>query len=185
MRTSSEFEQLIKSRTFVSKILWFALTFSILIYVFVAYQVALQNTDTEPAELNAMFKQIMYAVAAATVCGSLIARAVLFSESRLKNMLQSTDEQMSSGESDKISANELRALGLFARLFTPYIVILAINESVVIYGLILSFMAHRGDEILPFALAAIVLNATMFGKLAAAIRQGLELLEDPRFGRRG
>jgi len=198
MRTSPEFEELLKPRVFATQILWSALTFSILIYVFIAYKVEANNAESGPAALEPVMLYAMYAVAALTVIGSLVIRSVFFSQTRLKKMLSKEVSverlalnpqtgQLDQTRAEKIkrmSGNELKAIGLTGQMFTPFIFILALNESVAIYGLILSFLSFRGEVMLPFAAAAIMLNVMMFGKVGAGVRQGLEILENPRFGRR-
>lgn len=62
---------------------------------------------------------------------------------------------------------EQQAFGIALRLQTHTIVVLALNEGVAVLGVILSLLTRTPAAILPFALAATVLNLFVFPRPAA------------------
>jgi hypothetical protein len=184
---SPALEQLIKPATRVQQMLWATLTASLLVYVAVAYVAARPEEAREiPANMTLALALIACAIAA------LASRipAVLLSDDKLRALLtpEPSPEELAKNpqtgkvhperqrEIEALPVHEQRLLRLPAAAFVPFIARLVLNESIGIFGLVLSFLSHRFEPVLPFALAAIVLNLLARPNLRALLQRGAHLV---------
>ena len=171
---SPTLNKLLTGRSFVLWILWGAMTLSIAIYVVVAYVATQQEgTAVDPAVLGTM-QTAMTGVGVAAALASVLLRLFGASDARIRARLTSGAARSETPEGlDEAGA---RLLTLAPWYFPMFVVQLAINESVAIFGLVLAFMGRDGALILPFAVAAVVLNFMAFPRLHAIVRRGAEIL---------
>jgi hypothetical protein len=79
---------------------------------------------------------------------------ILLPDSRLRQML---DRQSDARATDRLSADEQRMLGLFPDFFVGFMVRLAFNESIALYGLVWAVLSKSFIPILPFAIVSFAL----------------------------
>lgn len=119
-----------------SRILWWALVVSVLIYVAVAYFVQIpQDPGFDASQLMPIF----VAISAATAVGTII-----FRRRALSDPIQARELDPSTPE------------GL-AKAMTPYLVNLVLSESIGVYGLVLAFLSGEPLYSVCFSAAAIAL----------------------------
>jgi len=179
---SKEFNQLAKQRNFVLILIWFAMTNSALVLVFVVFFMKTNfNTDSSQVQLlQYVFPAISFTLAIA----SISLHKFLLSD---KNISKTINEDINSinytnvpnqKEVEKIKAlskKEQKKLNLFSLLFLPTIICLALNESISIFGFLLSVMKQDPKVILPFVATTIVLNILVFPRFNSLIERAERL----------
>ena len=75
----------------------------------------------------------------------------------------------------RLPKQEQRLLGVAQAFFTPFIVRLALHESVALYGFVLGYLSHSVLPIVPFAAAAMALNLTISPKLDSSFERATRL----------
>jgi hypothetical protein len=121
----------------INRILWWSLVVSLLIYVVVAY-VASVPADTQ-APVTALF--VAFGIASVGIgIGSLSYR-----RHALSGPIQRRELDPASSEGR-------------AKAFLPFILNLALSESVGIFGLVLALVSGQGSYSIPFVLAALALT---------------------------
>ena len=167
---SPELEALLSRIDRVQKLVWTVLTLSIVLYGAVAFAVA---GSREGSELAASLRPVFYLAAAGAAGLSWLVRrrsraaalprgtaptadALPASQDAL---LRSNPELMAKVE--RLPERERRALSAAVRGFTPWMLCLVLNEAVAILGLVLALLAGTPADVIPFTLAALLLNAAM------------------------
>jgi hypothetical protein len=164
---SRELEELLGQSERVRRILWIALTATIVVYLAVAYAVA-----GEPRPLAPGLEMALAFASMGVAAFSLATPRVLLSDERLDRYL--AEEPSSSplatrprtGQVDpvllarveRLPAAERRLLGLAQLFFVPFVVRLVLNESIAMLGLVIALVSSQPGRMLPYAGAAIVLN---------------------------
>ncbi len=74
-----------------------------------------------------------------------------------------------------ISPDEQRLLALVPYFFVGFIVRLAFNESIALYGFVLAFFSRSFVAILPFAMISLILNWTVPFPLDSALDRAASL----------
>ena len=181
------FRELTTQKLLIQKIIWAALTGSILVYGGVAYALPElgEAIDGGAQDISIFF----VALAIASGVGSLFLRKFLFSDEGIKRQLEkpidpkqlSTDRQTGQLNEEKLnkieSLNEFeqKLLSLLNWYFVPNLVCWGLNESIAIYGLVLAIFEGSPNTLLPFAGAALLLNFTMFPKFDSIVGKARNL----------
>jgi hypothetical protein len=152
MVLGKSFEELLGHRMMVLKVIWMALTASILVYAGVGYIVSVNADPKNAGDVPRVFQMSIFAVAVMTALGSVALKTFLFSPGKIEARLVSA----------KGDDKEQRLLNLFGWYFPRYIVILALDESVAVYGLVLTLVTLQPSEMIPFMAVALFLNARVF-----------------------
>lgn len=167
---TTELRELLQGTSRILWVLWFAMTASIWLYVAVAFFVT--GGARGPGAPEPMISWILGALGVAMGVTSLLLPRFLGSDERLRATLEAPVDLESlardprTGAADperlrrleRLSETERKLLTVPAFVFLPTILPLALNESVALFGLVLVFLTRSFDVILPFAIAATVLN---------------------------
>ncbi|MBC8552534.1 MAG: hypothetical protein H8D23_23135 [Candidatus Brocadiales bacterium] len=157
------------------KILWITLTCSQLMYIAVAY-IRDMKLQGEKPEVNHEFDFIFYAITFIVATASILYWKYAFSDNHLMKLLnkklnfQKTATNTKTGKIGKdllkklksLNYNEQKAYVAVVSLLKPLIVCLALNQTIVILGLILSDRLFSPSLILPFVTIALTLNFLVF-----------------------
>ena len=167
--------------------LWATLTASLLVYLAVAYVAA---RPEEAREIPANMTLALALVACVVAALAYRIPAVLLSDGKLRTLMtpEPSPEELAKNpqtgradperqrEIEALPAHEQRLLRLPAAAFVPFIVRLVLNESIGIFGLVLSFLSQRFEPVLPFVLAAIVLNLLARPNLRGLLERSAHLV---------
>ena len=157
MRRSQAFQNASKTYLFVPIIVWFAFTFSIVIYAIAAFIIT-ANPPKEPIALADVIVYAALAFAVLLTIAGYVAYSYLFSDSRLSAFL----EREPSTHNEELDPFEQRLMGLYTRAFTPLLLRWALNEAAAIVGLVLAIVSCEPTIIIPFAVVAVVANVLAF-----------------------
>lgn len=136
----------------IEKVIWFALTFSQLLYVLVAVMV---QSGGEPTEMPLVLVVSTFgALAALHAIASLIIWWKLLSP-RVQQARINVLEK-SGGDLD----TNLHSLK--SRFFVPRIIALVLNEGICLYGFVPAFISHDPTVMYPFVLVGLGLNVLVF-----------------------
>jgi len=175
--SSPALRELLRPAIFVNSMLWFVLTASIFIYAAVAF--LLERSGPGPTELPSGLQMALSVVATLTGAASLLVPRVLLSDDRLRQVMKRDADPVALARHPKLGTvnedrlrkiqaldgSERKLLQLPGLYFTCFILRLVLNESIVIYGLVMAFLSHSFAPILPFAAAAVLLNLTCFPRI--------------------
>ena len=166
------------------RILWLVLTLSMGLYVGVAFVVA--QAGGQGAGIP-FFAPALGAVAAATACVSIFAPRFLLSDERLRAAMAGEAARPAlslpfappaperARLAEALGPEERRLLAVAELHFTPFVLQLALNEAIVIYGLVLALLERDFEAILPFAAAGVVLNVLARPRLGALVERAARL----------
>ena len=184
---SETFNQLVKPTQFIMTILWVALLLSVFVYIVIGFLVTSGN---EPRALDGVMVVVLAACAVGCAGASFIVPQMMFSPERIRKHMRSNEvdleavaknPQTQSIDEDKLaklesmSEIEQRLVGLPALYFAPFILGLALLESVGIFGLILTFLSQDVTYVIPFSGAAIVLMILRRPRLEAIFERAERL----------
>ncbi len=155
MIESESFRSLVKPQATVHRIIRLLFIAAVPMYVCMAYVVLAQNTPGVRAPSS---NPLTIPFVILSVLGAVLAPympRVLLPDSRLRQLLnRPPDQQVTSG----ISPDEQRMLALLPNFFAVFLVRLAFNESIALYGFMLALFSKSFVEILPFAIVSVALN---------------------------
>ncbi len=185
--SSPALRELLRPAMFVNSMLWFVLTASIFIYAAIAFLLAQKGPG--PTSPSPALQMAFAGIAILTGLGSLLVPRILLSDDRVRQAMQPDPDPAALARHPKLgivdedrlrkiqalSALERKLLQLPGLYFTPFILRLVLNESIAIYGFVLSFLAHSFAPMLPFAAAAIVLNLTCFPRIDRLLERAARL----------
>jgi hypothetical protein len=166
---SPELRQLVTATNRSMRMIWFYLTVSILVYVPVAYYVGGRNHG----QLSEAAGWALAAGAVALAMASLLYRRVGLSHEALRAGLSKPlpASSMALEKLQSLSEAERRVAAAVTHMQTPLIVCLALNEGIALLGLVLALMSDHPQAVLPFAAAAIALNALIFPNIEREAEQ--------------
>ena len=173
---SRELSALTRPTRFILTILWFAMTASVVIYVGVCFAIT-QGQEPWPIEATVLY--VMIAAACSTGAASWIVPGLMLSNERIRKHMRGDvdlEEMATNPQTRKLDEDRLarlrelsdldkRLAGLPAMYFAPFIVGIALAESVAIFGLVLTFLSKDMTYIVPFAIAAIALMLLRYPRL--------------------
>jgi F0F1-type ATP synthase membrane subunit c/vacuolar-type H+-ATPase subunit K len=168
--SSTTLRELLRPAMFVNSALWLVLTASIFLYAMVAYLLA--QRSPVPTDVPEALQLALTGIAILTGLGSVLVPRVLLSDDRIRKAMGPEPDPATLARHPKLgvvdeerlrrietlSGWERKLLLLPTLYFTPFILRLALNEAIAIYGFVLAFVAHSFAPMLPFAAAAIILN---------------------------
>lgn len=171
---SETLKRVLRPRVFVMKLLWAAMTFTILLYVGLAYFLNAQGQPPQPVDNS--LKIALYLIAGAIAVLSLLLRSRMLSEGHIYDKLKeevdpqglATDRETGQIDQErlqtikKLTPLEMKVIGLSGMYFTALIMSLAMNEAVALFGMLLAILEQRVEPVIPFAAAALALNLLIF-----------------------
>jgi hypothetical protein len=174
MDRSVAYEDLLKRRLGVLRTLWFAMTMSLVTLLVAGYVVSMQGET--PSYPSPLLRLGLDAAGIVLALAGIGLKAFAFSRERLAERLKlpvsieaMAGDQASNGlsrasidELRMLSDAELKVVGFLYGYSALYIVLLAINECVAVFGLILTLLTYQPTEMLPFLAAAVFLNARLY-----------------------
>ncbi|HEY6301182.1 MAG TPA: hypothetical protein VIW95_16200 [Candidatus Binatus sp.] len=190
---SETFRSLVKPTETAMRVLRLAFLAMVPIYVCIAYQTFGRDAPGVMPQSNPLTipLAVLSLVAAAL---APYAPRLLLSDSRLRELLdrQPDPETLArdrrTGKVDKdrlariktLSPDEQRLLALVPAFFAGFIVRLAFNESIALYGLVLAFISRSFVALLPFAVVSLALNLMVSPALDSELQRvaGLGLQPD-------
>lgn len=192
---SYEFEQVFKSKSRMIKILWFALTLPVLIYTILIYFLSDKLFVSQISQLDEHFKYFFYAAGIGVFFVSLLIRKFFLSDSMLLTQLRKDvkpEEAAYNPKTKKIdqdellriktlSGRELKLIVLINWYMKPFLIQMAVNESITILGLVLSILTQKEENILPFAAASLFLCIVSYLDINKIMASANRLLDDPAF----
>lgn len=158
--------ELAAKHLFVPNVIWGAFLAAPLLYVYVAYNVSPTEGDRELDDLLFLVLTAFSSVSAAAAIA--LPRAAL-TDKKLRGHARSLEFE--SRQDDASSAEERRVSALAQIWFTPWLIAVALAEAVVIYGLVLAFMADRPVLILPYAATTILVLVFKKPRLEPLLRR--------------
>jgi len=140
-----------------------------LIYLPVAYYIAGQRQH----QLSEAVGWTLTAAAVGLAVASLLYRRVgLSHEALCAGLLKPIPESPGPlGKLQSFSDGERRLYAAIVHMQTPFIVCLALNEGIALLGLVLAIGSGHPEAVLPFAGAAIALDALVFPNVERAAEQ--------------
>lgn len=182
MMDSQSLKEMLRPRMFVLKILWTAMVLTVLLFVGLAY---FMNAQRQPGVAQPELRMVLYVVAGVLALLSFFLRRMFLSSQRnqstsaLKKALralvgdaqtEATDAEMPA-QVKRLKSIEAKAAALSGRYFTAMLLSLAMHEAIAMCGMILSMIEHRFEPMLPFAIAAIVLDLLVYPRLDKYVEQ--------------
>jgi hypothetical protein len=166
---SAELRELLRQVELTQKIIWFALTLAILLFMVILYiKVARDPASTSPVTGVTVG---LYVAAAVVAVISIGYRRHMLSDDRLRKIVQK-DADLSLiekrlgrkrfGPVQALPPVEQKLLGLAVSLQTFYMVVLSLHEVVAVYGFSLAYIENKPLRYLPFMVGAVVLNLFAF-----------------------
>jgi F0F1-type ATP synthase membrane subunit c/vacuolar-type H+-ATPase subunit K len=167
-------QETLRSRMFVMKILWTAMVVTVLLFVGLAYFI---NAQQQPDVAQPQLQMVLYGVAGVLAVMSFFLRRRFLSSHR--NLSISTLEKamrglVGDGQAEdaevpaqvrRMQAIDAKVGALSGRYFTAMILSLAMHESIALCGMILAMIERRFEAMIPFAIAAIVLDLLIYPRL--------------------
>lgn len=184
MMDSESLNKVLRPRTLTLRILWAAMTMTILFFVLVTYFITGQN-QTEPVPIQNELRMVFYAIAVIAPVAAYFLRRRMLSSERLQSAMgmkvdllaMATDsetgvtDEARLAEMKKLNPLELKAITLSGRYFTAMLLSLALHEVVALCGMMLAMLEQRFEAILPFAAVAIALDLLIYPCLDKFIEQ--------------
>jgi hypothetical protein len=182
MMDSLSLKDRLRARMFVMKILWAMMTLTVLLFVGLAY---LMNAQQQPAAALPQLRIALYTTAGVVALLSFFVRRMLLSSQRnqstpaLKKALRALvgDAQAEASDAEvpaqvkRMQASDAKVAALSGRYFTALLLSLAMHEAIALCGMILSINERRFESIVPFAIAAIVLDLLVYPRLDKYIEE--------------
>ncbi len=160
---SPKLAELLTTQERTSRIIWFAMCMAILLYGAVLVMIALdQSQSGEPGDTSVMLP-ILAGMSVVTAIGTLMFKRHVFSDDALRAALSASPADVSALPGvDDLEADEQRVLAVVMSRHTMSIIVLALQESIAIYGLVLGFIARDPVMFAPFGAVALVLHLFEF-----------------------
>ena len=158
-------------------LLWAVMTFTILLYVGLAY--FLNAKGQPPQRVENSLRLALYLIAGSIAVLSLMLRSRLLSAGHIYDKMKeevdpqalATDRETGLVDQERLKTIktltplEMKATGLAGIYFTALILSLAMNEAVALFGMMLAILEQRPEPVIPFAAAALALNGLVFPRL--------------------
>jgi len=179
---SPELEALLSRIDRVQKLVWTVLTLSIVLYGAVAFAVA---GSREGSELGTTLRPLFYVAAVGAAGVSWLVHRRARAATRPRGTAPTADPLAGSRDAllrgnpavlaqfDRLPEHERHALTTAVRNFTPWMLCLVLNEGVAILGLVLALLAGTPADVIPFSIAALLLNAAMRPDNRGAVERAL------------
>ena len=174
---STELKELIHPVVLVQKIIWYAITTSVIFYTVFVY-IFFGTASSAPSSGGGSTEMLIYIISIAAVAGSVYYRRYYMTEANINKFVSknhSTDElsrDPRTKKPDPAKLSQLESLipaelGIYALMmeFQKYLLInLALNEIVIVLGLALALLSDDPSTIIPFAVVSLVLDIWIYPK---------------------
>ena len=188
---SETFRSLVEPLEIIRRVIWIAFLGTIVAYVGVAYAF-FGNTGSGAEALRSNPLTIPFAIlsVAAAVLAPIMPRLIA-TDSRLRQVIDRPPEALATdpktgavseyrlAKIKLLSVDEQRLIALVSGSFVPFIVRLAFNESIALFGLVLAFTSKSFVAVLPFAVLGFVLNLMVPSLLDSALSRAASLGIEP------
>jgi hypothetical protein len=183
---SQTLRQLLKSQELLLRIFWWVCTLSIIVYIGIAYFLGLRGTNTGGLASTGTQLQLVFSVLAVLVAFlPTLIKCLMLSEKMITKAIsrEINNEQLATntrtGQIDQeklrkietLNESEKKLLLLSGHYFSPALISLVFNETIAVFGLVLSVVIGKFELIIPFAAAALLLNVVHFPRLGVFIEQ--------------
>ena len=188
---SETFRTLIGPIENVRRVIWIAFLAAVPIYVCVAYtMIARSAIGVEPPPAIPLKIPLVILSLVLAALAPYMPRLIL-PDSRLRQLIEQPPEVIArdprTGRVDEeklariktLSLDEKRLFAIVSYLFVGFIVRLAFNEAIALYGLVLAFMSRSFVAVLPFAVASLALNLMVPSLLDSALKRAASLGLEP------
>lgn len=173
---SRELSTLVKPTMFILTIIWFVLVASVAIYVLTCFIIT-QGQDPRPVDAPVLY--VMIAAACIAGAASWMAPGFLLSNERIRKHMRgdvdlealATSPQTHVLDEDRLarlgelSEIDQRLVSLPRLYFVPFVIGIALAESVAIFGMVLTILTANGTYVVPFAIASVALMLLRFPRL--------------------
>jgi len=186
---SPELTALLAQADRIQRLVWWALSLAILVYAGAGFAAAGAVAGGAGASgAGETLRPVLYAAAVANGILSLVLYRRARAPERLRAHLTAPiapevlaqDPRVGGSPASpildrvrRLSDSERRVLALVPRTFMPWVLCMVLNEAVAIFGLVLALLAGNRLDVLPFAAAALALNAAMFPNNAKLAERAL------------
>jgi len=160
--TQSNIDKVLGASSLVPKVLWFAMLGAVAVLTYVAFTAAHVEGSATIHVAGELPLQL-------SIMAGGLALAVLWLRSRIvsgKGLSGAQQATQSASEEQKIRAKA-------AQLLPPFILALALSESITVLGFVLAFASKDPEAIVPFAAGSATLILSLFPNLPAWVRRGL------------
>ncbi len=176
---SETFRELIRPIEKVRRVIWLAFIATVPLYIFSEYAqlgwpaTGASSLRSNPMVVSLVLISLLCALAAPWMPGFLLPdarlREFLGKRPDLEELARGGQVQAVNQERlariRTLAPDEQRLLALVPRFFTGFIVRLAFNESIALYGLVLASLSRNFVAMIPFAALSLVLNLAVSPKM--------------------
>lgn len=190
MKRSDTFEDLLASQARLQLIIWGAMTVSIVIHIGLAY-VLTTMVPVKTQGLPEVLPQILFGLALVEAAASVLIRRHRLHPGRLLGIVRGPPnleklwrnpgspgvDEARRAEIEGLPGSEQGLLGALLDLSQTNIICAAVNESIVIMGLVAALAAQKFTGVLPFAILGLCLNLLMIPRprdQVEVLAQGVE-----------
>jgi len=167
---------------FVMKLLWTMMTLTVLLFVGLAYFI---NAQQQPTAALPQLRIALYTTAGVVALLSFFVRRRLLASRRnqstpavekaRRGLVGDAQAEASDAEVPaqvkRMQALDAKVGALSGQYFTALLLSLMMHEAIAMCGMILSMNEHRFESVIPFAIAAIVLDVLVYPRLDKYIEQ--------------
>jgi F0F1-type ATP synthase membrane subunit c/vacuolar-type H+-ATPase subunit K len=184
---SGTFRSLVQPLETIRRVIWIAFLATILAYVGVAYAFfGKTGSGVEALRSNPLTIPLVIFSLVTVVLAPIVSRLIA-SDSRLRQLINQPPEALARdprtgavfenrlAKLKMLPADERRMFALVNSGFVGFVVRLAFNESIALYGLVLAFTAKSFVAILPFAIVSFALNLMVPSLLDSAMSRAARL----------
>ncbi len=193
MNEAAQFEQIMRSKSNVIKILWLSMLVSIILYIGLVYFNYVEMHPSSSAIESETFEYLLSAAGGILALSSMMVRRVVFSEKKLLLQLRkeirpdelafnAKTKTINHGELRKFNAlseRELKLVALTGWYAVRMLILTAMYQAITIVGFILALMTRQPSAVVPFGMVSICLCLTIYNGLNKVIEEGKLMLNDP------
>ncbi|MBI3039748.1 hypothetical protein HYY75_12015 [bacterium] len=187
MEFSKNLHELLDQQIFFQKLIWFMLTGSIFVYIFIAFIITTQ-LKLEFADMPDSVFLIVKILSFGCGIAAIFLRKHILSDEYVKSRIskENSPEDLAKlvksgkpildlvGKIEKLTPPEREIYGACKWYFRAEIICLALGDNVVILGFLNSILVKNWQSILPYAGVTLALNFAMFPRFHHFIRAYLK-----------
>jgi hypothetical protein len=184
---SQTFRSLVQPLETIRRVIWIAFLATVLGYVAVAYAFfGKSGSDVEALRANPLTIPLVVLSVVTALLAPIMPRMIA-PDWRLRQLISRPPEALARdprtgavyeerlAKIKMLSVDEQRLFALLNSSFVGFIVRLAFNESIALYGMVLAFTAKSFVAVLPFAIVSFVLNLMVPSLLDYAMSRATSL----------
>jgi hypothetical protein len=185
MMTSDTLNKSLRPAVLAQRLIWVAMTFSMLLIPVVVGVMSAGNHEAGVSLSNEV-RLALYAIAGVAAIISIFAQRFLLSPNRIQTKLDNLDvrslatnaktrevDEAKLAEIRLLDPTETKTLGLARQYQSALMIRLAFSEVVVLSGVMLSVLERRFAPVVPFVLAAIVLDLLAFPRFHKIVEENI------------